>query len=211
LLVFVVAPVAALVTVHAFSQTWTNDPADCVPTGPDDMWSGQNCYTNEFPNANCGVSGSMLRCTPLTNIANAPAITPTSTTQYSGSYGGGFLVNCLATSDAAEPFCDNNGGYWCNSSTTCSGSGRNRVTRCVSGVWAGNVENTNFTCPACMTNYYDCNPVTDACEIHRGDSCGLPGSNAVYGVGCNGTSGNCICSAGSYDCNSGSNPFDYFC
>lgn len=184
----VIAVVSITATpVLAFSTTWANNPSLCLPAGTQDMYNGQNCY----PNANCGLNGANLQCTNPASIANPPAVNQLSSTIYSGSLAGGYIINCLAAADGANPYCDNSGNFWCNSDATCLNT-NHRQTQCNANVWASG--GGAYTCSnSCVTNYYDCNGGID-CERQNGSACTfLPGIQGTYQ--CNANAGGSCYSA----------------
>lgn len=155
---------------------WVNDPNNCVH-----IYDGVNCATDIV----CGYNGvacyNPALLSPPVGIAN-------SVTQYSGSFGAGYILNCLADRDAAAPYCDNSTAMWCNASTTCTGY--HRFTTCAASKWAG--DSGAASCGSCQSGYNDCNADGLSCEIHDGDACitggGLPG----HYLGCSGAVGNCV-------------------
>jgi hypothetical protein len=197
ILAFIAVFMLTATPVLAFSTTWTNNPSSCLPSGTQDMYNGQNCY----PDANCGLNGSTLQCTNPASIANPPAANQLSSSIYSGGLSGGYIINCLAAADGANPYCDNSGNYWCNSDSTCLYT-NHRQTQCNANLWAGAAG--AYTCSnSCTTNYYDCNGGVD-CERQNGSTCTfLPGIQGTYQCNAN-AAGSCysaISGGGSrYEC-----------
>ncbi len=152
---------------------WVDDPSNC-PTTDATNFPGQDCSPNDI----CGDSSGIAQCYDTSGLS-APSSSTTSLTQYSGSYGGGYLINCEATSDSAEPYCDNSGNAWCNRDSTCYSV--NRLTECTANLFG------DFSCSTCRSGYTYCDgDYTDAdgCEINI-DSTSYPGeSNAVYNSSC---------------------------
>lgn len=178
--------VLCLMTGLSHAALWVNDPALC-PATEETQYPGQNCS----PVTICGDNDGIAQCYDTTTIT-APASSNSSATLHTNSFGGGYLLDCFATQDSSAPYCDNNGDAWCNRDASCYTNGR--LTDCTPNTWE------SFSCGTCRTGYNDCNGTGDGsdgdCEIQDGASCG---SHAIYD-GCDGASGNCICSNNYFDC-----------
>ncbi len=160
------------------AANWKADPKQCPTT-----YSGQLAGPGEVM---CGLSGSVAQWyNSSTLFGLVPGVN--STNNNGGGTYGGYVVDCDYL-DAAAPYCDNSGSFWCSPSSSCNTL--NRVTECVAGKWASQPGATN--CSVCKTGYYDCNADGLTCEIHDGASCttdeGLPGTYS----GCNGSVGFCV-------------------
>jgi len=175
-LVVVAVSFTASISVKAFDTDWTNDPNNCKPLSSTDLYNGQSCYPDN--QVFCGLSGVNVQCADLSSVTTPPAGSNTSSTIYDSSTSPGYVVNCLATSDAGSPFCDNNGTYWCNADTTCLNT-NHRVTQCTGGLWA--YEAGSYTCTnSCVSSYYDCDGGVN-CELRNGSACVfLPGIDGTY-------------------------------
>jgi len=170
-----------------FGALWYNDPASCPNEHA--SYPGQSCgSTNEI----CGVSGGTIQCYDTDTLPNPPNDV-NSNTSYSGSYNGGFLIDCFAY-DGSSPFCDNSTVYWCDRDSTCYDKGR--VTQCESGKWSGDAG--DISCQYCRSPYIVCDgdhEDADGCEIYPGvTSCPLGTHNNING------SCDCVCDSGYFDC-----------
>lgn len=170
---------ALLILVGSVSaQYWVTNPANCPTT-----YSGQSCS----PNFVCGIISGSAQCASSVSLPAGPA---SSSTRYTTSLNGGYIINCYAA-DSGSPYCDNNGNTWCNANASCLNV--NRQTQCSNVGWGV------FTCGTCVSGYTYCDgSYTDAdgCEIDIGTT-SYPGeSNAVYDASCNPQ-----CSGSYLDCN----------
>lgn len=179
----------------AVSPYYVDDPVSCPQTYYS-LWPGVNLYPQNI----CGVD-----LTPAPNGTPQPYYTNTlvkassnasSASQLSGSFGGGYLINCFADVDSAAPYCDNNGAYWCNSDSSCLS--QNRTTTCLLNKWAS--EGSAFSCGDCDSTHLDCNGDAGVCEITKNSSNYPTGANNHYGNTCNALDARCDTSY--YDCNS---------
>jgi len=165
---------------------WVNNPASCNIVD-EANFPGQNC----IPENICGDNAGIAQCYNTASLL-PPAISATSNTLYSASYpNGGYILNCYAAQDSAEPFCDNNGSYWCNRSNTCYTT-QQRDTVCTANTWA------TATCGACRTGYGDCNGDAGVCEVQYNVTNYIAGTNNHYGVSC--LLADVRCDSGYYDC-----------
>jgi len=147
---------------------WVDDPIDC-PTTHDD-YPGYSCAPNDI----CGDPD----CFDTTGI-NPPSGSAVSSTIYTGSLGGGYILNCFAN-DGSPPRCDNNGNDWCNSDSSCYNV--HRTTQCSANQWVA------FTCGSCINGYTYCDGSyedADGCEVHIGVTPYLNEPNAHYNAACN--------------------------
>jgi hypothetical protein len=177
ILMAVIICAGLLLAKNVFSATyWVNDPNNCP-----NVYDGVNCASEIV----CGING--VACFNPASLL-PPSSPANSVTQYTGSFGAGYILNCLADRDSASPYCDNSSAMWCNASTTCTSY--NRFTTCAADKWAG--DSGAASCGNCRSGYHDCNADGLTCEIHDGDACitggGLPG----HYLGCSGLVGNCV-------------------
>ncbi|RLC36116.1 hypothetical protein DRH27_05720, partial [Candidatus Falkowbacteria bacterium] len=168
---------------------WVSNPDNCPATDVVNF-PGQNCDTEMI----CGDLGGIAQCYD-TSILNPP-LAPSSVSQdWSSSYDGGYIFNCYDTDSAPDPYCDNDGGWWCDSNSACYDIGRD--TTCIGG------EAASSTCSTCRTGYVYCDGSyvdVDGCEIRYDyDNCDelATGTNENNNVnsGCQ-----CVCDAGYLDC-----------
>jgi hypothetical protein len=185
ILVFVLSFFILVDNVKAATQ-WVVDPGTCNITDPTNF-PGQNCS----PNRMCGDSSGIAQCYNTASLL-PPAVSATSNTLYSASYpNGGYIVNCYATADAAAPYCDNSGAFWCNRSNTCYTT-QLRDTTCTANTWG------TVTCGSCRTGYGDCNLDGGVCEVQFNVTNYPTGTNNHYGTTC--SIGDVRCDTGYYDC-----------
>ena len=168
--------------VHA--QLFVDDPADCPQS-----YSGQNCS----PNKVCGLLGGTTAQCYDTDSLTPPPGNFTATGSVTASFsGGGYLLNCYGIDSAPNPYCNNNGNWWCDRSETCYTTYR-RETTCIGG------EIASSTCGASVPGYTYCDGSYedgDGCEITI-NSTAYPGeTNAVYNSSCNP-----VCASTYNDCN----------
>ena len=178
--IFVYA-ILILAADNALAQYWVDNPANCPVT-----YSGQNCT----PNKVCGVNGSTAQCYD-TDSLTPPGGSVTSNTDQTGSYGGGYILNCYALDSVANPYCDNNGAWWCDRSETCYTT-LHRDTTCVGGLMASS------TCANCRSGYISCNGAYDSgdgCEVQSGVTDCSAGANNNINSSCI-----CVCDSNRYDC-----------
>lgn len=161
---------------------YVDDPTNC-PTTDATNYPGQDCSPTDI----CGDVGGIAQCAD-TSLINPPSSNTTSSSSLTGSYGGGYLVNCYRTTT-----CDVG---LCNTNSTCYTT-NHRNTNCIANDWA------KSDCGTCRTNYLDCNTDTYNCEIGVGSACGV-GNTGTYASSClttgSGGLGNCTSSA-RLDCN----------
>ncbi len=165
------------------AQYWVSNPASCPSTY---AGFGQSC---PIPGeVICGVNGSNnIECYNPASLT-APAASSTSIVNQdtagvnAGTFNGGLLINCYAY-DAAAPFCNNSGAYFCDRNSTCYTT-NNRQTVCTENVFGA------YTCGACRTNYYDCDGNAANCELLNGSAC--------TGGTWNGPACSCTCDAANF-------------
>lgn len=165
-----------LVAQAQAATRWVSNPSSCPQSDPTNF-PGQNCT----PQNMCGDTSGVAQCFNTAGIS-APAGSVLSTTQHTAAYGGGYVINCFAVSDAASPLCDNNGSAWCNTDPSCFGGGNNRQTQCTGGTWASAGAGA-FSCGACLTTHLDCGGDTK-CEVQKNTTNYGTGSNNHYGTSC---------------------------
>ncbi|GEM_PF-1079654 len=172
------------------AANWVANPASC-PQSDQANFPGQNCA----PNNMCGDTSGIAQCYNTASIS-APAVSIDSATLYASLVGGGYVINCFATSDAGTPFCDNNGAAWCNRDASCYGGGNNRLTTCLAGHWASEGASA-YTCGDCLSTHLDCTG-DSKCETQKNVTAYPTGGNNHYGNTCN--SADVRCNANYYDC-----------
>ncbi|MCF7845089.1 MAG: hypothetical protein K9M03_04670 [Kiritimatiellales bacterium] len=162
---------------------YVTDPSTCPDS--DAQFPGQKCPAGLMI---CGVNGSDIpQCYDTSNIPE-PVSTVTSTTQYTASLGGGYIIDCFAQPlDSAAPYCDNNGAWLCNRDSTCYNNPINKLTTCTG---AG-----EFTCGACRNGYQTCNGDDSGCEVQTNVTNYPTGDNNNYGASCTAQ-----CDTGYLDC-----------
>ena len=121
----------------AYSNGWADDPADCP-----NVYQSQDCS----PNNVCGYDGSITYCYDTTTFS-PPGSSRTQDVNV-GAFDGGYLVYCTSSLDNAEPYCDNNGNFWCDAESTCQNQDRNTI--CSAGSWGVS------SCGTCKSGYKDC-------------------------------------------------------
>lgn len=167
---------------------WVNDPNNCPTSAQSQTCSGSDVV--------CGLSGGITYCYNPASL-NPPSSTASSETDYSGSYNGGYILDCYAY-DGSAPYCDNNGNMWCDRSSSCYNVGRKTI--CNANKWSGQTGATS--CGTCRTNYFYCDgSYTDpnGCELHSGQSCGFGTGTYAYNQ-CVGSTGNCTRTGNNMDC-----------
>jgi|GEM_PF-1900217 len=156
----------------AANPNYVNNPSLC----PTDAFS-QSCVGGKKV---CGVNSSNVVSCYDTGLFNPPA-SQGSTSGNTATTTGGYYIDCYYQ-DAAVPYCDNSGSFYCMQNTTCSGL--QKVTLCTANTWAAS------TCGSCKTGYNDCD----------GNSAnGCSGATERDGAACTiggvlpGTYQNCVC------------------
>ncbi|GAG66019.1 unnamed protein product, partial [marine sediment metagenome] len=150
---------------------------------------GQECEGTDI----CGKDGTFAACWD-TSTMNPPS---TTTYTHTGSYGtndGGWQTDCYVDIDAAEPYCDNSGNFWCDREDSCLNDGRQ--TACNKDVWGDDANATD--CGYCRTGYIFCDGSyvdADGCEVRIGITNCAAGANNNIDASCN-----CDCDSGWYDC-----------
>jgi len=182
-----------------YGQFWTDDPSTCPATDAGEF-PGQDCTPNNI----CGDDGGIAQCYDTsTLVAPTPYL---STTSWSGSFDGGFLVNCFATADGSDPQCDNGGVFWCDRNSSHYNSPVRRQTNC-----------TDFGTSQeglCRSGYWDCYGDTNCESTSTSDCSNCAGScNNKYDTdtcttGFEGSSGVCECDAGAFECDGTINDAD---
>jgi len=177
---FIILVCIAFIGVLSASY-WVIDFNTCPQT-----YQSQTCIS---PTLVCGYSGGITYCANPASIT-APGSTATSNVdQDSGSYNGGYLIDCYAF-DSGSPYCNNEGSFWCDRNNTCYTS-KHRDTTCTASVFGMS------SCGSCRSGYGDCSG-DDDCETQLGVSnCAVGSNNNVPSCG------NCVCDSGAYDCDAG--------
>ena len=176
----------------AATAFWVDGAGQCPATNASEF-PGQDCSPNDI----CGDSSGIAQCYD-TSTLTAPT-SGLSVTDQTTAFNGGWLINCFATADAASPFCDNNGAFWCdrNSSiynspilrqTNCTDFGETEMGICRSGRYDcfGNVNE----CEATSTS--NCNASTIPNTRYDTDTCEVDFSRTVDGT--------CECDPGFFTC-----------
>ena len=135
-----------LLATPAYGAYYVNDPTSCLSLDPTN-YPGQDCTPDNI----CGVVSGIVQCLDNSTL-NPPTASSTSNTLYSGSYGGGFIMDCYRANSC-------NYGY-CNRSSTCYTTKR-RDTTCVPNFWEVSA------CGDCRSGYLDC-AGDDVCEVQVG-------------------------------------------
>ncbi|MCK5610431.1 hypothetical protein KAR91_51640, partial [Candidatus Pacearchaeota archaeon] len=185
LVVALVVGILVLVTGFTSAANWQSDPSNCPVE-----YNSVSCTGGDLQ---CGIDGASggPYCYDMSSLV-PPSSSASSSSLFSGSYNGGYLVNCEAT-DAGEPYCDNSESFWCNRDSSCDDVGRE--TDCTADAWE------TFTCGSCQSDYNYCDGSYvdgDGCEIAIGGDCG--NDTGTYASTCDGASGNCTATT-NYDCN----------
>ncbi|MDD4287313.1 MAG: hypothetical protein PHO20_01500 [Candidatus Peribacteraceae bacterium] len=166
---FMMAAGKVFATVTAHYET---DPTLC----PDEdvQFPGQKCPAGL---GICGVDNSNIpQCYDM-SLVTAPIATATSTTQYSASFGGGYIINCFTQPlDSVAPYCDNDGAWLCNRDSSCYSAPTNKLTTCTG---AG-----TFSCGACRSGYQDCDAEAGTCEVQTNVTDYPTGAHNNYGAIC---------------------------
>jgi len=163
--------------------TWVNNPLNCDT-------SKAPVVCNNPPNTNgriCGLNalGGGL-CIGDASTILPPAFTTLSQSQYSGSFNGGYLLDCEANDGGGtQPFCDNSGNLWCNLDATCSAT--HHQTICAANKWAG--ASGAFSCGSsaqCMSGWVSCAGVgSNNCDTQIGvTTCTIGGTPGTYDGTC---------------------------
>ncbi|MFB6226408.1 MAG: hypothetical protein ABEJ02_03575, partial [Candidatus Paceibacteria bacterium] len=151
---------------------YVGDPSQCAKEA-----GASSCKPSNF----CGTSTT--QCFPTADLANNTLDPSSNTTAYSNSFnirdsnnGPGYVVNCFSDDGGSnEPFCDNNGNYWCQTNSTCDGW--NRKTKCLAGKFA--YESNSAECTTtCRNGYTSCSgnssqdtiSGTEVCEVDVSDT-----------------------------------------
>lgn len=173
--------------VSGANPFWVNDENNC-PAVNESQFSGQDCSPDNI----CGDESGTAQCFD-TSTLTPPGSNATSNTNVASEFDGGFLINCFADADDAEPFCDNDEAFNCDRNSSCFTT-QSRDTTCLTSAFGRSI------CSDCRSGFNDCDTDTNPCEIQNGASCsGSTGTyNACLTVG-SGGAGNCTSSTNS-DC-----------
>lgn len=179
-----------LLQEYVFAALWVTNPSSC-PSSDGTNFPGQNCAPQNI----CGDSSGTAQCYTTSTLV-APSSLGTSTTdQDSNTSSAGWIVNCYATADASEPFCDNSGAFWCDRNATCQA--KHTQTNCTASVFAQAV------CGNCISPYFACDGSvsdSDGCEIQGTSSCGSATGTIIENQCFSATAGNCTRSSDYLDC-----------
>lgn len=181
----------------AYAAEWVDDPADCPVE-----YNSVSCTGTE---RQCGINptGPAPYCYEPSSLT-PPDTTETQSNNPTGSFNGGFLVDCEAT-DGSEPYCDNGGAFWCDYNSSCYNSPMYRKTNCTDWGEGGCSQN-------CRSGYEYCTDLsvigtsnTENCNIDIGTtSCselGGSGTNTAVQGDCA-----CDCASGYQYCSGESTP-----
>ena len=192
-IIYLLMLVILVSVVFAATANYVTLPSGCTATDPTNF-PGQDCSPLEI----CGELGDDIAQCFDTDSLTAPGSAQTSTTNFGSDCNGGLVVNCNAAGDAASPYCDNSGNFWCDRNSVCQ-STEFRQTQCEASKWCGD-GGTVFTCVACRSGFNDCDTDATPCEIQDGASCNPGGIySGCLTVGSGGT-GDCIASGSNLDC-----------
>ncbi|MDD5253525.1 MAG: hypothetical protein PHG05_00265 [Candidatus Nanoarchaeia archaeon] len=177
------------------ASTWVNNPSDCPTSAQSQTCSGSDVV--------CGLNGGITYCYNPSSLI-PPSSSANSTTSYSSSFDGGYILDCDSY-DGSAPNCDNSGNFWCDRSETCYSTAY-RNTLCTADTWE------TATCGTCRTGYFDCYGDTN-CESTSTSDC-QGSNNNHYSTGtCNtdlsgGASGTCVCDTNYYACDGSETDLD---
>jgi hypothetical protein len=195
----------------AVVSNYKSNPALCPPTDAV-SFPGQNCTPQNICGYVTNSGNDYAQC------YNTAAMTPASSTNSGtgvtskllSTSQGGYVINCNASADAAAPYCDNGGNFWCNPDTTCLNN--HVVTNCASGKWATDTSGNNtasaFSCATvtdnvdtyCISGYLSCDGVNTNCEVQKNVTNYPTGANNHYGATCDAAA--VRCDTGRLDCDS---------
>lgn len=168
------------------ATTWVNDPNDCPTTSQSQTCSGSDVV--------CGLNGGITYCYNPSSLI-PPSGSASSTTSYSSSFNGGYILDCDYY-DGSAPNCDNSGNFWCDRSETCY-STQYRNTLCTADTWG------TATCGTCRTNYFNCYG-DSVCEATSTSDCqaGTIPHTKYNTATCDDLTGGgtCMCDTGYYIC-----------
>ena len=182
---------------------WVTNPANCPTT-----YQSQTCTGTKVV---CGYTGGITYCSEP-GVVIAPSSPGTSNTDISGSFNGGFLIDCYAyqgsTPHCMPALCDRNSTCYTTNQrdTTCSanvfgastcGNCRSTYLNCSGYACGTQIGVTTYTQPhttyltcnsgQCSSGYQNCTGAleTEGCLIQTGvTSCTTGGSPGVYGASC---------------------------
>lgn len=175
---------------------WVSNPGNCPQTHGD--YPGQDCS----PNLICGDSGGTAQCNQ--SAISPPGSMVASTTDQDsggcqdGTCNGGYIIDCFATADSGDPYCDNNGAAWCDRNSSCRDSPVYRRTNCTASMWSSSV------CGLCRSGRYNCYGDTN-CESTATSGCENGDNNNYDEATCDDATGGgtCECDSGYGDCDAG--------
>ncbi len=183
------------IDVTKAADFWVSDPALC-PQSFESLWPGVDAQPQRICGVNPDPSPNGTMQPYDTWVLTPPVITAISVANHAASTTGGYLINCFAsTVGRSEPYCSNNGNFWCNRSPVCFNSPTNKETICTANQWA------QSTCGGCITGYGNCNSNPTTCEVQFNTTAYPTGINNRYGVDC--SSSNVRCMANWYKCEVG--------
>lgn len=147
----------------ASAQYWVDDPNDCPVE-----YQSQTCTGSDVV---CGYDSGITYCYDPASIG-PPGSEGQSSTSYSGSFDGGFILNCYAY-DGSAPHCDNSANFWCDVNSTCTTW--HKLTNCTAGAFG-----ISWCDESCNSGYGDCNDDSEACEVQFGVTNYPSGANNHY-------------------------------
>ncbi len=181
----------AFAPIVSGASLFVGNPSNC-PTSDGTRFPGQDCAPLEI----CGDSSGIAQCFD-TDTISAPGIDLNSTTDWNSAFNGGYLTDCYRTVDAAAPFCDNSGAFWCDRNSTCQSV--NRTTTCLANTFED--EASASICSGCTPPFIACDGSTtdgDGCETNPGVTACSAGANNNLNASCT-----CVCDSGANDCDGG--------
>jgi len=195
----------------AVVDSYKGNPALCPATDAT-SFPGQNCTPQNICGYSTDAGNDYAQCystSALTPSGSGNSGIGVSSKLLSGVQGG-YILNCNVAADAAAPYCDNSGSFWCNADTTCLTN--KVVTTCTSAKWAtdsgGTATDGAFTCATapdnddtnCLSGYISCDGNTAACEVTKNSTNYPTGANNHYGTSCLAAAARC--DTGYLDCDS---------
>ena len=164
---------------------WVDDAGNCPATDAVNF-GGQNCTPDNI----CGGISGIAQCYSTASLTAPTSSSSPSNTVYSGSYGGGYIMDCYSVDSAAGPYCDNNGAWRCNRASSCASAPSNRYTVCN--------DVGSYGCGGALPGYVNCDADPATYEVLAGStSCSAGANNNING------SCSCVCDTNYLDCDAG--------
>lgn len=174
---------------QAADDLWVDDPTDCPR-----VYNSVNCGADFV----CGVnSDTNFPACASEALMSPPVFNTTANQSFTNLFGGGYLINCHETAPGFDKHCLNDGNFFCNEDSSCTGE--NRDTICSAGSFGA------FSCSACLGNTLDCtgDPMVGNCNVIKNSTNFPVGSNNRYGNTCEAS--DVICKSGYQDCDGSGN------